>query len=154
MVPEVYPEVSIHYSDFSNWLSKTSERRAELHEQHLKFWAQNLQETHPLHLTFTTPSDRELAPITQIEARIGVGALEHYTNLINAASATQFAGFFAAYNVLHKYSSGQSLFVVSTAAMQRNLPMLTNVTGFFANMLPVKTEIDETKTFSEYLVEF
>ena len=32
--------------------------------------------------------------------------------------------------------------------------MLTNVIGFFANMLPVKTEIDETKTFSEYLVAF
>ena len=32
--------------------------------------------------------------------------------------------------------------------------MLTNVIGFFANMLPVKTEIDETKTFSEYLIEF
>jgi len=153
--PGSLPEVPIHYSDFCDWLSKTSERRAELREEHLKFWAQNLQETHPLHLTLATPSDRELAPITQIEAKIGVGALEHYTNLINAASATHFAGFFAAYNVLlHKYSSGQSSFVVGTAATQRNLPMLANVVGFFANMLPVKTEIDETKTFSEYLVEF
>ena len=149
--PGSLPEVPIHYSDFSDWLSKTSERCAELREEHLKFWAQNLQETHPLHLTLATPSDRELAPIAQIEARIGVGALEHYMNLINAASATHFAGFFAAYNVLlHKYSSGQPSFVVGTAATQRNLPMLTNVIGFFA----VKTEIDETKTFSEYLVEF
>ncbi|KAL4075275.1 hypothetical protein V8B97DRAFT_2022271 [Scleroderma yunnanense] len=153
--PGSLPEVPIHYSDFSDWLSKTSERRAELREDHLKFWAQNLQVTQPLHLTLATPSDRELAPITQIEAKIGVGALEYYTKVINAATATPFAGFFAAYNILlHKYSSGQPSFVVGTAATQRNLPMLSNVIGFFANMLPVKTEIDETKTFSEYLVEF
>ena len=153
--PGSLPEVSIHYSDFCDWLSKTSERRIELREEHLKFWAQNLQEPLPLHLTLATPSDRELAPITQIEAKIGIGALEYYTKVINAATATPFAGFFAAYNILlHKYSSGQSSFVVGTAATQRNLPMLTNVIGFFANMLPVKTEIDETKTFSEYLVAF
>ncbi|KIN95860.1 hypothetical protein M404DRAFT_1007133, partial [Pisolithus tinctorius Marx 270] len=75
----------------------------------LKFWAENLQETQPLHLTLATPSDQELAPVTQIEAKIGVGALEHYTKVINATTATPFAGFFAAYNILlHKYSAGQS----------------------------------------------
>ena len=150
--PGSLPEIPIHYSDFSDWLSKTSEHCAELRKEHLKFWAQNLQEMHPLHLTLATPSDCELAPITPIEARI---ALELYANLINAASATRVAGFFAACNVLlHKYSSGQPSFVVSIAAMQRNLPMLTDIVGFFANMLPVKTEIDETKTFLEYFVEF
>ncbi|KAF9230416.1 hypothetical protein BU15DRAFT_83651 [Melanogaster broomeanus] len=29
--------------------------------------------------------------------------------------------------------------------------MLTNVVGFFANMLPIKTVSDETKTFAGYL---
>ncbi|KAI6142295.1 putative nonribosomal peptide synthetase [Pisolithus thermaeus] len=153
--PESLPEVPIHYSDFSDWLSKTLERRADLREDHLKFWVENLRETQPLHLTLATPSDGELAPVTQIEAKIGVGALEHYTKVINATTATPFAGFFAAYNILlHKYSAGQSSFVVGTAVTQRNLPMLTNVVGFFANMLPIKTVIDETKTFAEYLSEF
>ncbi|KAI6098831.1 putative nonribosomal peptide synthetase [Pisolithus croceorrhizus] len=153
--PGSLPEVPIHYSDFSDWLSKTLERRADLREDHLKFWVENLRETQPLHLTLATPSDGELAPVTQIEAKIGVGALEHYTKVINATTATPFAGFFAAYNILlHKYSAGQSSFVVGTAVTQRNLPMLTNVVGFFANMLPIKTVIDETKTFAEYLSEF
>ncbi|KAI6009612.1 putative nonribosomal peptide synthetase [Pisolithus orientalis] len=153
--PESLPEVPIHYSDFSDWLLKTTERRTELREDHLKFWVENLQETQPLHLTLATPSDQELAPITQIEAKIGVGALEHYTKVINATTATPFAGFFAAYNILlHKYSAGQSSFVVGTAVTQRNLPMLMNVIGFFANLLPIKTVIDETKTFAEYLGEF
>lgn len=123
--PENLPEVPIHYSDFSDWLLKTSERRTELREDHLKFWAENLQETQPLHLTLATPSDQELAPITQIEAKIGVGALEHYTKVINATTATPFAGFFAAYNILlHKYSAGQSSFVVGTAVTQRIFPCL------------------------------
>ena len=153
--PGSLPEVSIHYLDFCDWLSKTLECRIELREEHLKFWAHNLQETHPLHLTLAMPSERELVPITQIEAKIGIGALEHYTKGINAATATPFAGFFAMYNILlHKYSSGQPSFIVSTASTQRNLSVLTNVVGFFTKMLPMKTEIDETKTFSEYLIEF
>ncbi|KIK92693.1 hypothetical protein PAXRUDRAFT_146735 [Paxillus rubicundulus Ve08.2h10] len=152
--PGSLPEVPIHYSDFSDWLQKTSERRAELREDHLKFWAERLEETQPLHLTLATPSGRELAPVTQLEAKIGVGALQQYTKVVNAAAATPFAGFFAAYNVLlHKYSD-QASFVVGTAVTQRNLPMLSEVIGFFANMLPIKTVIDDTKTFTEYLTQF
>lgn len=152
--PGSLPDVAVHYSDFSDWLWKTSERRDELREQHLQFWVGRLNDTHPLHLTLGTPSDRQLAPITQIEARIGVGPLEQYLKLITSVAVTPFAGFFAAYNVLlHKYSS-QSSFVIGTAVTQRNLPTLTNVVGFFANMLPIKTVINETKTFTEYLEEF
>ncbi|KAL4070679.1 amino acid adenylation [Scleroderma citrinum] len=136
--PGSLPKVPIHYSNFSNWLLKTSECHAELHGDHPKFWAQNLQVIQSLHLTLATPFDWELAPITQIEAKIGIGALEYYMKVINTATATPFAGFFAAYNIL----------------LHKNLPMLTNVIGFFTNMLPVKTKIDETKTFSEYLIEF
>lgn len=148
------PDVAIHYSDFSDWLLETSERRAELREEHLQFWSERLDETQPLHLTLATPSDCELAPVTQIEAKIGVGPLEQYLKFITSIAATPFAGFFAAYNILlHKYS-GQSTFVIGTAVTQRNLPMLANVVGFFANMLPIKTVVDETQTFTEYLQEF
>ncbi|KAH7927995.1 putative nonribosomal peptide synthetase [Leucogyrophana mollusca] len=152
--PGVLPDVPIHYSDFSDWLKKTSERRSELREEHLKFWAVKLQETQPLHLALATFPE-QLAPITQVEATIGVGALEQYTKVILAATVTPFAGFFAAYNILlYKYSD-QSSFVVGTAVSQRkNLAMLSNVIGFFANMLPIKTEIDEGETFAEYLLRF
>lgn len=152
--PGSLPDVVIHYIDFSDWLLKTSERRAELREQHLQFWLERLDDIQPLHLTLATPSGRELAPITQIEAKISIGALEQYLKLITSVAATPFAGFFAAYNILlHKYSS-QSTFVIGTAVTQRNLPILTNVIGFFANMLPIKTVVDETQTFTDYLKEF
>lgn len=152
--PGSLPDVAIHYSDFSDWLSKTSERRAELREQHLRSWSERLDDTQLLHLTLATPSNHELAPVTQIEAKIGVGPLEQYLKLITSVAVTPFAGFFAAYNILlHKYS-GQSTFVIGTAVTQRNLSMLSNVIGFFANMLPIKTVVDETQTFAEYLQEF
>ncbi|KAI9458237.1 putative nonribosomal peptide synthetase, partial [Boletus coccyginus] len=148
------PDVAIHYSDFSEWYLKPSERRAELHAQHLQFWSERLDNTQTLHLTLATPSDRELAPVTQIEAKIGVGPLEEYLKFITSVAATPFAGFFAAYNILlHKYS-GQSAFVIGTAVTQRNLLILTNVIGFFSNMLPINTVVDETQTFAEYLQEF
>ncbi|EGO03426.1 hypothetical protein SERLA73DRAFT_101532 [Serpula lacrymans var. lacrymans S7.3] len=152
--PGSLPDVSLHYSDFSDWLGKTSERRAELRDEQLQFWANNLQDIQPLHLTLATPSDRELAPITQIEAKVGTGALKQYHMVVNAASATPFAGFFAAYNILlHKYSS-QSSFVVGTAVTQRNIALLSSVIGFFANMLPIKTVVNEEESFFEYLAKF
>jgi len=152
--PGSLPDVAIHYSDFSDWLLKTSDRRAELREQHLQFWSERLDNTQPLHLTLATPSHRELAPVTLIEAKIDAGQLEQHSKLVTSVASTAFAGFFTAHNILlHKYS-GQSTFAIGTAVTQRNLPTLTNVLGLFANMLPIKTVTDETQTFTEYLQGF
>ncbi|EIW85668.1 amino acid adenylation [Coniophora puteana RWD-64-598 SS2] len=148
------PEVQYHYSDFCEWLGETAEKREELRDEHLQYWAEYLQETQPLHLTLATPSERELAPVTQIDAKISESALESFVKVIQGANATQFAGFFAAYNILlHKYSD-QNSFVVGTAVTQRNVPALSNVIGFFANMLPVKTEINDQDSFEQYLGQF
>ncbi|KAH7927895.1 hypothetical protein BV22DRAFT_1150326 [Leucogyrophana mollusca] len=107
------------------------------------------------HMRHTTQDQSMLiSGITQIEAKVGTGALEQYTKVINAATATPFAGFFAAYNIpLHKCSD-QSSFVVGTAVTQRNLVVLSSVIGFFAKMLPIKTVIDETEAFAEYSAKF
>ncbi|KIK14554.1 hypothetical protein PISMIDRAFT_348055 [Pisolithus microcarpus 441] len=58
-------------------------------EDHLKFLAGNLPEIQPLNLTLAPPSD-ELASVTHIEAKVGVGAAEHYTEVNNSTAATSF----------------------------------------------------------------
>ncbi|KAH7920468.1 hypothetical protein BV22DRAFT_1133055 [Leucogyrophana mollusca] len=50
--------------------------------------------------------------------------------------------------------SGQSSFDVGTAVARPRLAKLSSVIGFFANMLPIKTVVDETETFAEYLPKF
>ncbi|KIJ60828.1 polyketide synthetase [Hydnomerulius pinastri MD-312] len=152
--PGCLPDMKIHYSDFSDWLIRTSSRREELKEEQLKFWVEFLQDSEPLHCCLATPSSKVLATITQIDTFISEDILRRFTAVIKDAHATAFAVFFAAYNILlHKYSS-QATFAVGTAVTQRTLPSLSNVIGMFANVLPIKTSIREDNSFAEYLAHF
>jgi hypothetical protein len=148
------PPVQLHYSDFSDWLIRTADRRAELRDEQIKYWSQKLQGVQPLVLTLAKPSEVEQSPITQIEGQIDPEALKRYNDYVSTTSATPFAAFFAVYNLLlYKYSA-QNSFVVGTAVTQRSMAQLQEVIGFFANMLPIRTTIEDEMTFAEYLEMF
>ena len=145
------PPVQLHYSDFSDWLIRTADRRAELRDEQIKYWDQKLQGVQPLVLTLAKPSEVERSPVTQIEGCINSEALKRYSDYITSTSATPFAAFFAVYNLLlYKYSA-QNSFVVGTAVTQRSMAQLQEIIGFFANMLPIRTTIEDDMTFAEYL---
>ena len=148
------PPVQLHYSDFSDWLIRTADRRAELRDEQLKYWSGKLDGVQPLVLTLAKPSEVEQSPITQIEGRIDSSVLKRYNDYVATTSATSFAAFFAAYNLLlYKYSA-QNSFVVGTAVTQRSMALLQEVVGFFANMLPIRTTFEDEMTFAEYLETF
>jgi len=148
------PPVQLHYSDFSDWLIRTADRRADLRDEQLKYWGTKLAGVRPLVLTLAKPSEVEQSPVTQVEGRIGSSALGRYNDYVATTSATSFAAFFAAYNLLlYKYSA-QNSFVVGTAVTQRSMAQLQEVIGFFANMLPIRTTIKDEMTFAEYLDMF
>jgi len=148
------PPVQLHYSDFSDWLLRTADRRAELRDEQIKYWSQKLQGVQPLILTLAKPSEVEQSPITQIEGQIDPKGLKWYNDYVATTSATPFAAFFAVYNLLlYKYSA-QNSFVVGTAVTQRSMAQLQEVVGFFANMLPIRTTIEDDMTFAEYLELF
>ena len=148
------PPVQLHYSDFSDWLIRTAGRRAELRDEQLEYWSKKLDGVQPLALTLARPSEVEQSPITQIEGQIDSSALGRYNDYISTTPATSFAAFFAAYNLLlYKYSA-QNSFVVGTAVTQRSMAQLQEVVGFFANMLPIRTTIEDEMTFAEYLEMF
>jgi Condensation domain/AMP-binding enzyme len=151
---DTLPPVQLHYSDFSDWLIRTADRRAEIRDEQLEYWTKNLEGVQPLQLTLARPSEVEQSPVTQIDASINPESLEKYSQFISTSSVTPFAAYFAIYNVLlYKYSA-QSSFVVGTAVTQRSIAQLQEVIGFFANMLPIRTTIDEDLPFSEYLKSF
>jgi len=148
------PPVQLHYSDFSDWLIRTADRRAELRDEQLGYWSKKLNGVQPLALTLAKPSEVEQSPITQIEGQIDSSALSRYNDYVSTTPATSFAAFFAAYNLLlYKYSA-QNSFVVGTAVTQRSMAQLQEVVGFFANMLPIRTTIEDEMTFAEYLEMF
>jgi hypothetical protein len=148
------PPVQLHYSDFSDWINRTAERRQEIRDEQLQYWVKNLEGAQPLQLTLARPSEVEQSPVTQIETTLNAEVLEKYSQFIATSTATPFAAYFAVYNILlYKYSA-QSSFVVGTAVTQRTMAQLQEVIGFFANMLPIRTSIDEDMAFSEYLKLF
>ena len=148
------PSVQLHYSDFSDWLIRTSDRRVELRNEQLKYWSKKLDGVQPLILTLAKPSEAEQCPITQIEGQIDSSALKRYNDYISTTSATPFAAFFAAYNLLlYKYSA-QNSFIVGTAVTQRSMAQLQEVIGFFASMLPIRTTLNKENSFADYLETF
>ncbi|KAF9218618.1 acetyl-CoA synthetase-like protein [Gyrodon lividus] len=113
------PDMKIHYSDFSDWLVRTSPRREELKGEQLKFWGELLQDLEPLHCSLATPSDEPLATMTQIDTSISEDVLNRFSAIIKDANATAFAVFLAVYNVLlHKYSSQTTLYQMGSDSMR------------------------------------
>lgn len=148
------PPPRLHYSDFSDWLLRTTDSHNWLRNKHLEFWAESLKDVQTLQLSLATPSSELLSPVTHIEAKIDPRTLERYHAVLREARVMPFAGFFAVYNLLlFKYSS-QASFVVGTPTPQPNLPELAKVVGFFTNILPIKTTINVDQTFSQYLAAF
>ncbi|KAJ3195836.1 hypothetical protein HK101_010930 [Irineochytrium annulatum] len=150
---EDIPPVKLHYSDFSDWLVENPVKK-ETTEKQLGFWQKNLENIPPLYLPIAKRSETPLCEMTQIDVDIDMDIITRFNHLISNAGVTRFAGYFAAYNILlHKFSA-QSTFVVGTAVTERDHSQLNNTVGFFANMLPIKTDIKPSSTFEEYLRAF
>jgi len=152
--PGSLPPVQFHYSDFSDWLIRTADRRAELREEQLEYWSKKLNGVQSLVLTLPTPSEVERSPISQIKDQIDSSALKRYNDYVVTTSATSFAAFFAAYNLLLYKHSTQNSFVVGTTVSQRSVAQLQEVVGFFTGVLPVRTTIEGEMTFAEYFEAF
>lgn len=148
------PPPSLHLSDVTEWTSRTSDRRIQLRDEQLDFWSENLKNVQTLRLYHETYDGAPSSSVTRLETAIDGRTLRRYNRLISEAGVTPFTGFFAAFNILLYKWSSQTSFVVDTTVTQRNIAQLTNVIGFFKNILPIKTAINDDQSFSEYLADF
>ena len=91
----------------------------------LKYWSKRLDGFQPLVLTLTTSSGVEQSPrLAQIKDQIDSFALKRYNDYVATTSATSFAAFFAAYNVLLYKHSTRNSFVVGTAVTHHSVAQL------------------------------
>jgi non-ribosomal peptide synthetase component F len=85
-------------------------------------------------------------PLTRADA-------DALTAVAHRANTTLFNVLFAAYCVLlHRYS-GQTEIVVGTPVRARNLPEVENLIGPFINAVVLRSKVDPTRTFVDYLAE-
>jgi len=152
--PDSLEPQDMHLSDFSDWLSLTSDHRAELLKKQREFWIETLKDAQPAYLMSSTPSEEPLSDLTEIEVTVDASTLALCHSLMKEVGATPAEGFFAVYNTLLCNHSSQQMMIVGTAVAQRNTPLLANVVGPLSTFLPIKTTVDPNQTFQEYLTGF
>ena len=144
----------MHFSDFSDWLSYTSDHRAELQKKQREFWTETLKDVQPMYLLSSTLSKEPLSDLSEIEATLDASTLASCHSLMKETGATPSEGFFAVYNALLYHYSSQETMVVGTTFTQRNTAQLANVVGPLTTLLPIKTTVDPNQTFQEYFTGF
>ena len=144
----------MHFSDFSDWLFRTSDHRAELQKAQREFWTETLKDVQPTYLLSPTPSEEPLSDLTEIEATVDATTLALCHSLMKEIGAKPSEGFFAVYNTLLYHYSSQETMVVGTTFTQRKTTQLANVVGPLTTSLPIKTTVDPNQTFQEYFTSF
>ena len=153
--PDSLEPQEMHFSDFSDWLSQTSNYRADLLKKQHEFWTETLKDAQPTSLMSSTPpSEEPLSDLTQIEVTMDASTLALCHSLMKEVGATPSEVFFAVYNALLCNYSSQQTMIVGTAVAQRITAQLANVVGPLATFLPIKTTVDPNQTFQEYLTGF
>ncbi len=81
------------------------------------------------------------------------GATRAVRQLCRERDCTAFTALLAAFNVLLHRLSGQDDLVVGVPSAAQVMDGVENLVGHFANLLPIRSRIDETRRFGDYLGE-
>ncbi|MBY8883645.1 non-ribosomal peptide synthase/polyketide synthase [Streptomyces sp. PTM05] len=151
--PAALPAPAVQYPDFAVWEQRqrtadTGTRDAE----DLAYWKQHLAELQHLQL----PTDR---PRPTVRTTSGAGHRHHLPadlmdrlrNLAAGAGTTPFTLFAGVSALLFSRYSGQRDVAFGTVTNGRDRRELEEVTGFFANTVVLRGDVDETATVDEFV---
>lgn len=143
----------LQYTDYALWQHENV-REDDLRRQ-IEYWRKYLTGAPPL---LELPSDRPRPAQQSFK-----GAVEHFTIDIDLSGrvrrfavrsdTTLFMVLFAAFNLLLSRHSNQRDLVVGAPIAGRNRPELTDLIGFFVNVLALRTRVDWGAGFSTLLAQ-
>ncbi|KAJ3146079.1 hypothetical protein HDU86_000536 [Geranomyces michiganensis] len=150
--------VKVQYSDFADWQRDESiaDRRAQIYEEQLEFWATRLENVAPLTLSLSNTAFSSPAAKTQIDLPVDAELMRKFEASCQSAGATTFTGYLSAFALLlQMYSQTESPFVIGTPITERDSPDLQSTFGFFSNLISVPVDLtDSSVSFSEFLASF
>ncbi|GLZ36653.1 non-ribosomal peptide synthetase [Actinokineospora sp. NBRC 105648] len=141
------PPLPVQYADFAVW------QRTHLDvDSHLDHWRRGLDGLTPLELPTDRPRPavREAAGdlrLVEVDAGVAAGLKE----LARGQDATLFMVLVAAVQLLLSRCTGQHDITVGTATSGRNRAELEGLVGFFVNTVVLRSTVDETVTFTDFL---
>src|SRR5256886_2016206 len=144
--PAELPALPLRYADFAAW-----QRDREL-DAGIAYWTGQLAELSTVEL----PADRPRPAV-----RTSAGAVhsfqlpaeltERLRGLGKGSGATMFMVLLAAVQVLFARYTGRRDITVGTVTSGRSRAELENLVGFFVNTLPMRSDVDLSLTFAEFL---
>ncbi|MFD4672027.1 amino acid adenylation domain-containing protein [Lentzea sp. NPDC058450] len=144
------PELPIRYADFAAW--QQERLRSDALRAQLGHWRSKLAGLPPLDL----PADRPRPAV-----RTSAGAVHQFEIADDVAQAlravaklngaTLFMVLMAASQLMFARYARQSDVAVGTVTTGRGRDELENLVGFFVNTVVVRSTVDESRTFSEFL---
>nr|WP_246290985.1 non-ribosomal peptide synthetase [Lentzea indica] len=142
------PALTIQYPDFAVW------QRERLTDQteHLRYWENKLAGLEVLNLPTDRPRPRLRTTAGAVHRRdLGADLVRALTTGSRERGATLFMTLIAAVQVLLARYSGQRDIAVGTASSGRNRAELERLAGFFVNTVVLRSTVDGSETFDEFL---
>ncbi|HVT61908.1 MAG TPA: amino acid adenylation domain-containing protein, partial [Legionellaceae bacterium] len=145
------PKLTLQYKDFSVWQSRYL--HSDALKQQKEFWLQYLQGDIPV---LELPNDFQRPTIKQSEGdrflfTLNKTLTKKLTKLSKQEGTTLFMTLLSAWKVLLARYSGQTDIIVGVPVAGRNQPETTKMCGMFVNILPIRNQVIQTQTFSEFL---
>ena len=145
------PPLPIQYADFAVW--QRSWLQGEVLEQQLAYWKQHLG-AKPAVLELPTDFPRPA-----VQTYRGANFIFPFSPALSqslktfcrAQQATMFMVLLAVFNVLFHRYTGQQEIIVGSPIANRNRKELEGLIGFFANTLPMRTNVSGELSFREVL---
>lgn len=146
------PELKINYGDFTLW-HRQQQKQPEIETSLLNYWTNQLEGASPL---LKLPCDRPRPPLQTFKGNVQTFTIEEEVIkeievLRKETNTTLFMVLLAVFLILmHRYS-GQDDIVIGSPIANRNHTIFENLIGCFANVLPLRSRINENPSFKEFL---
>jgi len=145
------PSATMSFAEYAAWEQKNIKRKG-LQESET-YWREQLAGELPV-LQLPTDRPRPATPSYQGASRSVVLSVEESRGLRQLAKdhdATLFMTLLAAFNILLRAYSGQDDIIVGAPIANRSNEGAEELAGFFLNMLPLRTPIENDPSFADLL---
>jgi amino acid adenylation domain-containing protein/non-ribosomal peptide synthase protein (TIGR01720 family) len=148
--PAALPDLPIRYTDFAVW--QRDRLAGPATDDHLAYWRWQLAGINPLELPTDRPRPAVRTAAGAVHRRgLPADLVRALTEVGQANGATLFMTLAAAVQVLLSRYSDQPDVAVGTVTSGRDRAELENLVGFFINTVVLRSTVDESKTFGEFL---
>jgi amino acid adenylation domain-containing protein len=145
------PALAVQYADFAAW----QQQQDGLWQQQLAYWQTQLQggpQLHSLPLDFARPSQQSHQGQI-IRQQLPAELAATLQQLAQSQQLTRYMLFVAMFSLLLSRWSYQQDIVVGCPVAGRRRSELEPLVGYFINILPIRTQLDEQQPIMAYLAQ-